>query len=535
MPVPKSRELVVRRDGQQRGGFEAAVGSIDHLLGSAFTRRESPGSVNARDDHQEEEPDREHEEHPPFPVGRPTTTARPNNPTGTSAAQVTQFPPPRPSGGKGLSPATHHLLIAAGSIGATIILVMAVLAIHRMRKRNLTFRQALDHGRYRFNRATRRGGPRPPPKSEEWDTKRAYESDYGSIRKNSIPPPQRAMSMRRSESNSSQRLVTGLQSSESFSNRGQAPEPFQPSTFLLDSPPAARNPLNDTHRRNASETTASAAALPPQTQNPLQRTRNASSQHTRPTSSTSTLRYPDPPLPDRSLSPLPPPPTFKQFLNNRPTISNRNPGPPPAIPGPGMVSHFSWTNSNAPQTPHDTNRDTASGQIPVAGRDSLMTQRSSVPRFRTIDSWVNQQANRIEEQKLREQFRLTQSSSGTSAAEEAPAAGLGASESIPEVPEIPASQLRGGQIAAIPWVLNNKAASLPSSPVGTPVPASVTQRSSAAAVGMGRARHERQDTRTTVETAPIFRQHPGTEVRFSTRSAVPSEILGYGRVKDVLS
>jgi hypothetical protein len=42
-------------------------------------------------------------------------------------------------------------------------------------------------------------------------------------------------------------------------------------------------------------------------------------------------------------------------------------------------------------------------------------------------------------------------------------------------------------------------------------------------------KHQRHDTTTTVQTAPIFKAHPGTEVRFSTRSAVPSEILDMGR------
>jgi len=39
-------------------------------------------------------------------------------------------------------------------------------------------------------------------------------------------------------------------------------------------------------------------------------------------------------------------------------------------------------------------------------------------------------------------------------------------------------------------------------------------------------KHVRHDT---IETAPIFKQHPGTEVRFSTRSMVPSEVLDLGR------
>jgi hypothetical protein len=98
-----------------------------------------------------------------------------------------------------------------------------------------------------------------------------------------------------------------------------------------------------------------------------------------------------------------------------------------------------------------------------------MTTRSSVPRFRTIDSWVNQQSTRIEEQRLKQQFRMTQSTT----------------YSDDEVPEMP------------------------------PVPKMDQE-----------TRHKRHDT---VDTAPIFKQHPGTEVRFSTRSMVPSEVLDMGR------
>lgn len=207
----------------------------------------------------------------------------------------------------------------------------------------------------------------------------------------------------------------------------------------------------------------------------------------------SDLRFPQP-QEDRALSPLPPPPTFKQFLFNRRSVSGR-----PGIGG-GMISRFSWTNSNAPQTPHDPSRDTNSHTI---GRDSFMTQRSSVPRFRTVDSWVAQQSNRIEEQKLREQFRMTQTSTVYSGDEEN-------FRSIPEVPEIPrdvAGSSQSQQQKKLP------VGGLPGKNV----------------------KHERHDTRTTVDTAPIFRQHPGTEVRFSTRSVVPSEILDMGRKPNILS
>jgi hypothetical protein len=178
------------------------------------------------------------------------------------------------------------------------------------------------------------------------------------------------------------------------------------------------------------------------------------------------LDYSDPP---RQMPDLPPPPSFRQFLSNRPSASQR-----PGLGG-GMMSRFSWTNSNAPQTPHDPSRDTVNA--PALGRDSFMTSRSSVPRFRTIDSWVNQQSTRVVEQSLKQQFRMTQS---TTYSDE---------DSVPEMPPMPKA-LNSSSLAKD-------------------------------------AKIQRRDT---VDTAPIFKQHPGTEVRFSTRSTVPSEVLDMGRV-----
>jgi hypothetical protein len=171
--------------------------------------------------------------------------------------------------------------------------------------------------------------------------------------------------------------------------------------------------------------------------------------------------------------------------------------------GPG-VSRFSWTNSQAPQTPHDPSRDTGSHMI---GRDSFMTERSSVPRFRTIDSWVDQQSNRLEEQKLRDQFRNTQMSAASGDEER---------DTVPDVPMLPKSVvgLKDG--------------------VKIPIPATPAPLHSNGLPGKN-VKHERHATTTTVDTAPIFRQHPGTEVRFSTRSAVPSEILDMGRKPNILS
>jgi hypothetical protein len=142
-----------------------------------------------------------------------------------------------------------------------------------------------------------------------------------------------------------------------------------------------------------------------------------------------------------------------------------------------MMSRFSWTNSNAPQTPHDPSRDTVNQ--PVVGRDSFVTTRSSVPRFRTIDSWVNQQSTRVEEQRLKQQFRMTQSTTYSD------------DDNVPEMPAVP-KDLK-------------------------PVSSGLAGKN---------IKHQRHDT---VDTAPIFKAHPGTEVRFSTRSTVPSEVLDMGR------
>ncbi|KAH7384259.1 hypothetical protein DE146DRAFT_770032 [Phaeosphaeria sp. MPI-PUGE-AT-0046c] len=295
----------------------------------------------------------------------------------------------------GISQGTEHLLIAAGSIGATIVLVMIVLGLYTMRKRGLTFSDVLRRSQDSF-----RGRSAPP-----------------------LPP----------KNNS-----TGK-------------------SFVLANAPARQN----SHRRDISATPSSPLL-------PIQNTRRSDSTH-----DTRSLRdeeealdYVDPP---RQGSALPAPPTFRQFLSNRPSISQR-----PGLGG-AMASRFSWTNSNAPQTPHDPSRDTVNAASAL-GRDSFITTRSSVPRFRTINSWVNQQSTRVEEQRLKQQFRMTQSTTYSDDG-----------DNVPEMPPVP----------KCPDAKDVKS-----------------------------TKHQRHDT---VDTAPIFKAHPGTEVRFSTRSTVPSEVLDMGR------
>ncbi|KAF2440161.1 hypothetical protein P171DRAFT_119229 [Karstenula rhodostoma CBS 690.94] len=421
-----------------------------------------------------------------------------SDPTATVVVAIP--PPPRDGDGDGrpggrphqggISQTTEHLLIAAGSIGATIILAMIVLAIYTMRKRGLSLTQAIKQGKYQV---TRRGPPPPPKYQPSWDAKQSFSNDYGSLRRNTVTPPQAAMA--RSGSFSSQRPLMALGRSDSFNLQNAKPLDGQRSTFLLESPPPPRR--NNSHRRGPS-ITPSSAVLGQDSR------RSVSTHNTRSVDEdASELVYNDISQ-DRAVSPLPPPPTFKQFLNNRPSISGK------AGFG-GMMSRFSWTNSNAPQTP----KATIQQDVYQGSRESYMTSRSSVPRFRTVDSWVNQQTNRIEAQKLKEQFRLTSTSTVYSIDEEA--------DRVPEVPAMPKNVERL-RVSSAPM-----SASLPlRAPATPPLPASM-------GLPGKNIKHERQDTRTTVDTAPIFRQHPGNEVRFSTRSTVPSEILDRGRPNNVLS
>jgi hypothetical protein len=318
---------------------------------------------------------------------------------------------------------------------------MIILALYTMRKRGMTISDVIQNCKASLQR---RGGPPPPPKYD-MDTKSGFD-DYMYAGKGVYPPRQAATSTRSGSLSSTTKPIQPIGRSDSFNQLGLNRSNSNNTTFLLDAAPSRQL----SHRRDISATPSSPVL-------PIQSMRRSDSTH-----NTRSLRgdeealtYNDPP---RQMSALPAPPTFRQFLSNRPSASQR-----PGLGG--MASRFSWTNSQAPQTPHDPSRDTAI----APGRDSFMTTRSSVPRFRTIDSWVNQQSTRIEEQRLKQQFRMTQSTT----------------YSDDEVPEMP------------------------------PVPKMDQE-----------TRHKRHDT---VDTAPIFKQHPGTEVRFSTRSMVPSEVLDMGR------
>lgn len=423
-----------------------------------------------------------------------------NNPTETV---VIAIPSPHHSGG--ISQTTEHLLIAAGSIGATIIVATIICGIYAMRKRGITFAEVIKRmkpSKYQRQPATPRSRNGTTP-AYTWDHKEPFE--YGSMKALPTTPPRVAMARAASDS---QRTLIPLSQSPS-----QTPEDDGPRSFLLDSPP--RSTRSASHARKPS-TTRSSLVLP------LQTTRHSVSTTRTRSPTASDLQYPAPEPQD----PQPPPQTFRQFLYSRRTSSTPapRPGPGAGFGGP-LISRFSWTNSQAPQTPAEahtrvsnanlnlspngvattTTTTAAAAALPMAaGRESVATARSSLARFRTIDSWVSQQAARVEEQRLREMARPRRGSNlsgGDGDTGVGVGVGMGAEDGVPEVPDLPPN------------------ASLLGVPGGVPG-------------GRAAARLQRHDSSATEAT--VFRQHPGTEVRMSVRSLVPSEILNSNMRPSVL-
>ena len=129
------------------------------------------------------------------------------------------------------------------------------------------------------------------------------------------------------------------------------------------------------------------------------------------------------------------------------------------------VSHFSWTNSQAPKTPNET-------------RFSIATSTSSVPRYRTIDSWVGAQTGRIDPARFQEHLRRE---------------GRASVESIPDVPSMP---------------------------LKSPTKTSKSSKSSKSSKPSKHSQH-----RPDMSEPSIFRVHPGTRVDIPRASTVPSEVL----------
>ncbi len=158
---------------------------------------------------------------------RATAALANTTPTATATAPVALSPDYAHRGTDGISQATEHFLIAAGSIGefsgqllgsinvlttlgATIIVVMIVLAIYTMHKRRLTFKDLLRPGSIRARSAKSSSSQYP------MDNKQGYEDTYAYSRSNpSFSPPPAALTSR-SSSLSNQTLLKPLGRSERY-------------------------------------------------------------------------------------------------------------------------------------------------------------------------------------------------------------------------------------------------------------------------------------------------------------------------------
>ena len=202
-------------------------------------------------------------------------------------------------------------------------------------------------------------------------------------------------------------------------------------------------------------------------------------------------------------------------------------------------SRFSWTNSQAPKTPLDN-------------RFSVATSVSSVPRYRTVESWVGVQAGRLDNARLQDHLRQEIEKQ--------------IRNPVPSVPEIPPLDTLSRARYAPPAAVARKPPSVLAGSVPVPPPAeslrkplpipkpALKKNSALRAPGlklddarlpprpqspgvesapevsgrMGRTRRSpstlRRKARHTSD-ATVFQVHPGTKVVLRSGTRVPSEIL----------
>ncbi|KAF9629495.1 hypothetical protein BFW01_g10698 [Lasiodiplodia theobromae] len=436
------------------------------------------------DDSDSDEPDED-------PTGPALTRGpRPTGASGTAAAQLSSDtaapslsapngaeqsgevwvmggpPPPKPPS-SGISQTTEHTLIAAGSIGATLLIVLIIWGVYTMRKKGLTFRDLVQ--------MSRRSRGRPDRTYDIAKPAVHRMPAYMSEDKESMPLPQPPQVSYRPDSG--QRDFFG----GSFGLRPSTPQ-ASTRTFLDDTTPP-RN-LSRAPSNARSSGSSSPTLLPLQSQQPSFLSRSNYDGSPPPSlpiqrsesykSSQGQSRYSA--ERDDIVSPEAPGPTYQNFTTSRRFTAKKEPS---------YESRFSWTQSSqAPPTPIEPTTPHSVGRSSIAP-----TERSSVARFRTVDSWVGNQTGRIPSTQLREQphwsYRQSTSTNG----------GLG--------------QVDEGQPG---WQPEIPASSVPT------VPAVPSQYKPG-----GAAYHQRQNTSYSDQT--VFRQHPGTEVKIPRGSLVPSEVL----------
>jgi hypothetical protein len=155
-------------------------------------------------------------------------------------------------------------------------------------------------------------------------------------------------------------------------------------------------------------------------------------------------------------------------------------------------------------------------------RFSIASSTASMPRYRTVESWVGQQTVRVEDQKMADQLREqieeaiqevnnASSVSPTVQMSSPPLAPMTRRESEDTVPSI-------SNMATKFMSSSNKRIREPSLPPCPPAPG-VPDKDE-------KDEEERRKKHVTQGSdAPIFRAHPGTEVHIPRSTFIPSEIL----------
>ncbi|QDS77121.1 hypothetical protein FKW77_000986 [Venturia effusa] len=434
------------------------------------------------------------------------------DPTGTLTAPplTTSNMAPNPSSQTakdGISTGTAHLLIAAGSIGATILVVLIVFLVYRVRSgkplrdvfKGLGSRQSshslkpIDS----FEKDTFVSAPLGNSwegysweKNKGWDAETSFAASSSSLKQNQY----------------------------------------------FRSEPAFLGPVSNSSGRSQLAASPSRPPFPPPN------LRSASSPLLRSNSVPPTIPLPpDPPAKARLASIVPSPsllPRNRPRSQSASETSNSNGAYPAYLENMALhededsapkVSRFSWTNSQAPRTPVDA-------------RFSVASSVHSVTRYRTVESWVGQQTGKLEESKmqdnLRQQIELaikevkdaTSSARAKKAAPNPSQSSPPSSYSLPVLekekqpcPPIPATADAPSKFRAIPE--DGEMLDVDDAPPEVPRKSFDMIGSAAPRFVRGRTRQQRLRHVTAGSDAPIFQVHPGTKVRIPSESYIPSVIL----------
>ncbi|KIV99447.1 uncharacterized protein PV09_08876 [Verruconis gallopava] len=196
-------------------------------------------------------------------------------------------------------------------------------------------------------------------------------------------------------------------------------------------------------------------------------------------------------------------PQYLAQMRDAPEATNATPPPP-------KTSRFSWTNSQAPKTPNDPN-----------DRYSVVSEAESVPRYRTVESWVGNQAGRYEERRIQEriQFQLDE------------AIGELSKDRSAGVPPLPTDGRQPQPVGRAPLktIPLQDSSSVFVDGVDDEEADQVTDLSlipeAARKTPVSRAGSRKARRKTNESDMTIFRAHPGTKVDIPDSRFIPSEIL----------